>query len=229
MYAASRTQQGIILIPYFNSDVQIAMTDIHNHKKSSEKLENSVIRAFFALKIPNQALANLEQFLATARPNFGNGVRWVRSGQIHLTLKFFKEFAVADTEPVRQKLEQELMNTGTSQVVIQGGGSFPHNRNPRVLWLKLRPADEIKTIAKTFENLSENFGYNKERRPFHPHITIGRVKKRATADEKRRISDSLSLLDQFHSRPFELNKILFIRSELTPQGPIYTDLFEIDL
>jgi 2'-5' RNA ligase len=64
-------------------------------------------------------------------------------------------------------------------------------------------------------------GYQPERRPFSPHLTIGRLRvpgdvSRATAVE-------------FESESFAIGRVVLFRSVLQPAGPVYSVLAEFPL
>jgi 2'-5' RNA ligase len=124
-------------------------------------------------------------------------------------------------------MRAELINLDFSELRIQGGGCFPNNRNPRIIWLGLNPSHGIKKVVVIIELVSESYGYKKENRSFNPHLTIGRVKKHASAVEKDLIAKSIPTLRQYESEPFQFRRIRLIQSTLTPAGPIYKDVFEL--
>ena len=185
------------------------------------------MRAFFALNPPPEILAHSERFLSQNKEMFGGGIRWVKTNQIHLTLKFYRAFAVDDIHPIQNRMRAELINLDFSELRIQGGGCFPNNRNPRIIWLGLNPTHGIKKVVEIIEAVSESYGYKKENRSFNPHLTIGRVKKHASAVEKELIAKSIPTLRQYESEPFQFSRIRLVQSTLTPAGPIYKDVFEL--
>jgi len=72
------------------------------------------------------------------------------------------------------------------------------------------------------EKVLEPLGFHSDK-PFKPHITVFRIKKK--------IGDMTKELESKKSIDFGLQEISSIKlkkSELTPDGPIYSDLMEID-
>ncbi|MBU4129073.1 RNA 2',3'-cyclic phosphodiesterase, partial [bacterium] len=63
-------------------------------------------------------------------------------------------------------------------------------------------------------------------RPFSPHLTLGRVKSQK---EKGGLTEALTNTEASHSGNMRVDKIAIIKSELKPQGSIYTSLEEISL
>lgn len=73
-------------------------------------MTGSDMRAFFALNPPPEILAHSERFLSQNKEMFGGGIRWVKTNQIHLTLKFYRAFAVDDIHPIQNRMRAELIN-----------------------------------------------------------------------------------------------------------------------
>ena len=71
----------------------------------------------------------------------------------------------------------------------------------------------------------ESLGFAKEKRPFSPHLTIGRLRD-SRAKKKLR-----NVLEQIRTEPgsFKAEKITFYKSELMPEGPVYTELKSVKL
>jgi 2'-5' RNA ligase len=73
--------------------------------------------------------------------------------------------------------------------------------------------------------LEEDHGIHPDRRPFRSHITVARVRRNGRININRArttLEDSVSKFEsENYSIPVERFKL--ISSELTPQGPIYTE------
>jgi 2'-5' RNA ligase len=72
-------------------------------------------------------------------------------------------------------------------------------------------------------------GFPTEKRPFRPHLTLGRVQRYASKSEVREIgevvaSSAIGTVDEM-----AVTVVSYIQSELKPSGAVYTTLFEADL
>jgi 2'-5' RNA ligase len=106
-------------------------------------------------------------------------------------------------------------------VVYRNLGSFPNAHDPRVLWVGIQdPAGSIVQLQKRIDEAISGLGYALEERPFHPHVTLGRVRSRA------RIGNLLTMMKTltFESRPVSLSEVAVVRSDLKPGGSVYTIL-----
>ena len=72
-------------------------------------------------------------------------------------------------------------------------------------------------------------GFPKEGRPFSPHLTLGRVRDRATPPEVRALGQTVTALAVPSLGRWRVEHITVIRSDLRPDGPIYTTLRQVTL
>ena len=137
---------------------------------------------------------------------------------MHLTLRF-----LGDTDPdLVPALSAELDRVvGEEKVFVLGLGKmgcFPNPRRPRVIWVGLRDKGErLGGLQKGVERLACDHGWEPEKRVFRPHLTLGRVRDRATppGGEWMRDPEELS---------FQVERVLLIQSELRRSGAVYTTL-----
>ena len=67
-------------------------------------------------------------------------------------------------------------------------------------------------------------GFPPESRPFSAHLTLGHLRDRVTPDDRRRFAEFAQTVEFKASLSFEVNAIRLMKSQLTPAGPIYTEL-----
>ena len=110
---------------------------------------------------------------------------------------------------------------------FKGTGSFPSGmKNPRVLWVRIEDEETLTALQSQLEGELEKLGFPRERRKFHAHLTLGRVKSLFD------IKETLSLLEKYRDRNFgemKVEKISFIQSTLKPTGAEYSILSEFEL
>ncbi|HEC94735.1 MAG TPA: RNA 2',3'-cyclic phosphodiesterase [Thermoplasmatales archaeon] len=153
-------------------------------------------------------------------------LKMVEPENIHLTLKFLgdtKEKIIPDIEEV---MKQSTEDIPPFEVNLQGVGVFPNKNYITVIWVGMEKKQELTFIAEKLDELLQNLGYKKERRPFSPHVTVARVKR---IKEKNTL---LSLLEKYRETDFgklKVDSIKLKKSDLTPKGPIYTTIREINL
>jgi 2'-5' RNA ligase len=101
-------------------------------------------------------------------------------------------------------------------------GAFPHFKNPRVIWMGLVDGKEtLISLQKILETEFEKIGFDPEERPFHPHLTLGRMKSNRGRDEL------IGRMEKYREEEFgdiQVEKVILFKSDLRPSGPIYTPL-----
>ena len=126
------------------------------------------------------------------------------------------------TEGQAQKVQDalDLIEFSPFEVSFTGVGAFPKPRFPRVVWLGTdkNGGEKLSYLAKKVEDALSPLGFRSDK-PFKPHITIFRI--------KNKIGDISRELVKFENVEFgsqNITEIKFKKSELTPEGPIYSDL-----
>lgn len=104
-------------------------------------------------------------------------------------------------------------------------GAFPNQREPRVLWAGVNgDLDALQQLHELVDTAITGLGFTPERRPFRPHLTLGRVRDQAWAEDRRKIGAGLSQFPLSPSQLWKVNEMHLIRSTLTPQGAIYDSI-----
>lgn len=234
IYAASRTQQGNILIPYFKGIEKCAQNaaselDIFVFKKYTALVERHTIRSFFAIDIPDQQKKAILSLSQQIDQKLAGQIRWVNSDQIHGTLKFIANLQTNHLDPIYQDLSKQLSDFHPLQLAIKGFGIFPSFSSPRVLWVGLDYPPDLNPLHEILENTAGKFGYTKEGGPFSPHVTIGRVRKNLARREFSEIGVKLRTVRFDSLENFTIDHISLYQSVLKAGGPIYKNLFSIPL
>jgi 2'-5' RNA ligase len=183
------------------------------------------LRTFVAVDLEPE-LKKILQALVTRLKASAGEVRWIGFPGMHLTLKFLGEVASEDLPSIGGILKEVAAAHARFPLVLQGTGSFPGGRNPRVLWVGVKEEPELLSLAREIEDGLAIAGYPRETRPFHPHLTLGRVKGQA------RIPSTLLALERDRETVFggmQVRKVTLFESLLSPQGAEYRVLSEFDL
>jgi len=185
-----------------------------------------LIRSFLAIELPKTILKKIEEVQGDLRSTHVD-VRWVNSGKIHLTLKFFGNIEESRVDPIFKTIEEVTRNTPPFSFKVRGVGAFPHLKNPRVIWMGLVDGREtLISFQKQIETQLEEIGFQPEDRPFHPHLTLGRMKSSRGKEELVR---RLGKFKEEEFGTFQVERVVLFKSDLKPTGPIYTPLKEMRL
>ncbi len=183
------------------------------------------LRLFVAVDTPpafkQQAVA-LQRELRTA----GADVSWEKEEKLHCTLKFLGSTPQEKVDRVVAAVRNAATSIPSFPVNYTGTGCFPNKRAPRILWIGMEdPEGVLGRFAADLDNALAPLGFKKEERPFHAHITIGRVKS------MKNIRNLLEILEirTFDTLAAIVQEVAVIRSELKPGGSVYTVLQSISL
>jgi len=183
------------------------------------------LRTFIALELPGEIkdkLTRLQQRFTQRTA----GVRWVKPGAMHLTLKFLGPTREDQVSGVAGVLEQTASGVAPFVFDVAGIGAFPNTRNPKVIWAGMSFDARLSTFQEQLETGLARIGFPKEKRSFSPHLTLGRVREGAARKELS------SLIDEYGNENIgrvEATRVVFFRSELMPSGPVYSVLKDINL
>lgn len=185
-----------------------------------------MIRSFIAIDLPQKTRENLAAIQDQLRQSQA-GVRWVKPGSIHLTLKFLGNILPEQVDAIAAAVAQLVRDEPPITLCAAGLGAFPSPRKPRVIWVGLRgEVDRLANIQAGLEKALEPLGFDRETRGFHPHLTIGRVKDRRRLQS---LIEAMSTLELPEFNSFDGNEIILYKSDLRPTGAIYTKLHRMPL
>ena len=191
---------------------------------------DATIRVFIALDIAPEARRGLVAAMRELQTAIPNGVRWVDPAGIHLTLKFLGNIDPNLVEPVFQGMRGSAEGTAPFQLRLFDLGLFPNARQPRVLWAGV--AGELKPLEGLQQRVDESvspLGFPRERQPFRPHLTLGRVREGVAPAIRSQIGATLYSIPLGPSEPWLVDAVHLIRSTLTPTGAIYASLGSVPL
>ena len=185
-----------------------------------------MFRAFIAIEIPvemrhqlMEQIKHLKQYIPSKT------VRWVRLDGIHLTLKFLGDVPHDKLDQITVLLEEVGFRHAPFRIDIGQFGCFPNPRRPRVLWIGVEDASGVLTnLQADLESVLTPIGFKRETRPFHPHLTLGRVKRGAHKSAAHSLSSILEEVTIGDLGQVNVDEICLIRSDLKPTGAVYTKL-----
>ena len=185
-----------------------------------------MLRSFLAIELPKAILQNIEGVQEDLKSSHAD-VRWVSPEKIHLTLKFFGNIEESRIEPIVESIEGPIRTTPPFPLTIRGMGAFPHLKNPRVVWVGLVDGNGmLAPFQRKLEVQFEEIGFQAEDRPFHPHLTLGRMR---SSRGKEELIGRIEKHREEEFGDFQVERLLLFKSDLKPAGPIYTPLRELML
>lgn len=134
------------------------------------------MRTFVALNLSAETRAALHAAAEPLRAALDHGVSWTREPALHLTLKFLGDRSEEFASRLSAGLRSALRGEPACRIDIGGVGAFPSLGRPRVLWVGIAANPELNGLYERVEAVCAALGAPREPRPFHPHVTLGRVR-----------------------------------------------------
>jgi 2'-5' RNA ligase len=171
------------------------------------------VRAFLALEIEPEARARLAGLVAELEGRM-EGVRWVGSHAVHLTLRFLGSASRGQLDRLTERLRPAAAACPPFETRMAGLGLFPERGRPRVLWIDVPLPSSALALQGACEEAAVAVGFARETRPFRSHLTLGRWR-----DGGARPS-----LPEADLGPLRLRTLVLFRSDLRPSGAVYAPL-----
>lgn len=184
------------------------------------------MRTFIAIDFEEEIKKKL-YFLLLELDKVSQNIKWVKKEGMHLTLKFLGEIEEEKIPKIEAALSAISKMYSPFPFRLKGTGTFPPGKkNPRVIWIGIEGGQTLKELQAQLEEELEKLDLPREKREFHPHLTLGRVKIQS------HLGGVLSQLEREKETTFgemKVNKITFFQSILKPTGAEYKALSEFEL
>ncbi|HLF70611.1 MAG TPA: RNA 2',3'-cyclic phosphodiesterase [Dehalococcoidia bacterium] len=182
------------------------------------------LRLFVAVELPQawlDAITGAQTRLGRALDAAGAPrLRWAHPEGIHLTLKFLGETEPALLPRLVEALADAVSTPPALRLSLGEAGCFTSRRRVRVVWAGLGgDVERLAPIAGRIDDACAELGFERERRPFAPHLTLARVPEGVTLDRDVLAPHLRSL--RLDAPPFEVKHISLMRSHLGPGGARY--------
>jgi 2'-5' RNA ligase len=184
------------------------------------------IRTFVAIELTDdllKSLSRLQERLERQTPH--GAVRWVRPEGVHLTLKFLGDVPTTRVPRIAEAVASACRGGAPFSFDVAGLGCFPNPSRPRVLWVGVEePTGALARLHKALERELAGIGFAPERRPFKPHLTLGRVRRKVNRSDRGRLGALVAESDVGRLGGMTVASVSLIRSDLRPTGAVYTEL-----
>ena len=146
-------------------------------------------------------------------------MKWTRPESYHLTVRF-----AGAVDPEVLGAWSDLLAAIEFEpfaLKLSGVGTFG-GRNPFVLWVGIEESPELAELAHRHDAAAMRAGIEPEHRPFHPHLTIARLRRPA----RRELDDLLVGAQGFQCAPFLVERCALYASRPERNGGAYERLRE---
>ncbi len=152
--------------------------------------------------------------------------RWVAPENLHLTLWFIGEAKDERAQEIERVLGPAF-GTRSFDLHVRGCGAFPPSGPPRVIWLGISSgADSMVRIFEELKARLAGIGFEPEKRPYSPHLTLARVTE--TRGPARAVRGALAAVPA-DCGACRVEAVTLFRSHLSPRGSRYEPLLRVPL
>ena len=190
-------------------------------------------RTFIALEL-NEALQHFLGEIISQISRELPDLRWVDPQGIHVTLAFLGELNHEQLVEAISATEAAARKATPFEYRLKGLGIFGSSRQPRVIWMGVEdlPSGKVQgsplqLVHHVLSRELELRGFEVEKRPFSPHLTLTRIKQPLSPDAQQRLQRILhSRVAGLASVANQVNTLCVMKSELSRSGAKYTCLKE---
>ena len=177
-------------------------------------------RIFIAIELPASVRQKIKVHIDRLRASVPEATAaWSREENLHLTLKFLGDTPVSQIETLAQAAKRSTGKTHSFELIVKGSGAFPQRGQPRVLWVGIEDiSGQLGKLQHALEQECAQAGFAPEQRPFHPHLTIARLRKPHGSRQLAAVHEELG----FEAETVPVSALAVVRSELRSGGSRHT-------
>lgn len=182
-------------------------------------------RAFVALLLDDEARRAVVEVLDGLRP-LSRAVAWVPAANLHLTLHFLGDQSEARLDEALDALDEAAEATPPFELLLHGLGAFPGLERPRIFWLGVAEgALAARGLQARLMTALGARGFPPETRPWHPHLTLGRVpdERRWRRDGGESLRGAVIRAGSLSVARLPVTALSLMTSELLPVGARYAE------
>ncbi|MCE9573660.1 MAG: RNA 2',3'-cyclic phosphodiesterase [Deltaproteobacteria bacterium] len=168
-------------------------------------------------------LGSAAEALARRAQQTGVRARWVAPASYHVTLAFLGWARRDAIEAVADAIARATINEAPFGFRAARLGAFPDLEKATVVWAGVEDSGALARIAGALGRELAALGFPADPRPFHPHVTLGRLAQPAAVS-----GVVLPLAEQVFSDT-RVNAVTLYESEMKPGGSEYRSVTEIPL
>jgi len=199
------------------------MSDEIKPSEAREALKPASKRLFVGVRVSVQtanALAQTAESLQRRAKDAGIDIKWVAPVNYHVTLKFLGYTREDAIGAVRDALVKTVAGAAPLKFRTARLGGFPSLEKASVLWAGIE-AGALDPLAAKVEAALAEIGYPAERRAFHGHVTLGRLR------ETRPLKDLVLPLSEQMFSDTRVDGVSLFESETKSSGSVYKEIHRI--
>jgi 2'-5' RNA ligase len=186
-------------------------------------------RLFVALEVPEKVREGLAAIQRELQARGLGHLRWVRPEGVHITLKFLGETPAGRVEEIGRALAPVAVAYPPLALRLGRLGTFGDRKGPRVLWVSLEgDVERLSLLQRRVEDALASLRFEREARPFSPHITLARVPLTVVGSSAGNVRAAVAAV-KVPPLEMRIDQVSLMRSHLGPGGARYEQVMAFPL
>lgn len=163
------------------------------------------------------ALAQCAETLARRVRDAGLDLKWVAPTNYHVTVKFLGATRDDVVGALVDGLTAAVTGVAPFRLRVARLGAFPSLDKASVLWAGVEEPAPLVELAARIERVTAALGFAADPRPFHPHVTLGRLR------ETRPVRAAVLPLSEQMFSETRVDGVTLFESETKSSGSVYRE------
>lgn len=179
------------------------------------------VRLFVACEVPEDVKQSIGGLIDNLRGRSGNSVRWIRPEGVHVTLKFLGEVPSRKLPAIKIALQEAVVRHSPFNLEFSNIGTFGGREGLRIMWVGIAgDVLRLEALVRDVNLALSVVGFEPERRPFRPHLTLGRVRDDVGTRQRAEIEVEVGKTE-VPQVSWRTAQVSLMRSRLTRTGAQY--------
>jgi 2'-5' RNA ligase len=179
------------------------------------------VRLFVACEVPDEVKAAIGGITQSLRERSGNAVRWINPEGVHVTLKFLGEVPVKKLPAIKLAIQEAVVGHQPFELEFSNIGTFGGREGLRIMWVGVAgDVLRLEALVRAVNAALAVVGFEPERRPFRPHLTLGRVRDEVGTRQRAEIEVEVGKTE-VPPVSWRTAQVSLMRSRLGPGGASY--------
>ena len=179
------------------------------------------VRLFVACEVPDDVRDSIGGVIDELRSRSGSAVRWIKPDGVHVTVKFLGEVPVKQLPAIKIAIQEAVVGHSPFELELSNIGTFGGREGLRIMWVGIAgDVLRLEALVRAVNAALAVVGFEPERRPFRPHLTLGRVRDEIPTRQRAEIEVAVGKMDVPPSM-WRTSHVSLMRSRLTAAGAVY--------
>jgi 2'-5' RNA ligase len=179
------------------------------------------VRLFVACEVPDDVKETIHDVIEELRSKSGSDVRWIRPEGVHVSLKFLGEVPTKKLPSVKLAIQEAVVGHSPFELEFSTIGTFGGREGLRIMWVGIAgDVLRLEALVRAVNAALAVVGFEPERRPFRPHLTLGRVRDEVPTRRRAEIEVAVGK-STVPPVSWRTAQVSLMRSRLTESGATY--------